>query len=762
MAENIAPLLPNNKPPALFSPAQERAGALAGILGGKNVGTPHPRDYTVQIRHSTTNALVGTGIVVSSEKIVTCAHVAVAAGVNPRLGRRIPSSWEMVLQSVFGRKAESLMEVRDAEVGVYFPEWRGRKSEERRATVVSWFSEYEDDVVVLQLIGGPAPVRPEQIARLGTATPSYGNPFSSYGYSPTSVSPASAPPGTIGSTVERVPDSQLQAELFELNSRGIDAGMSGAGVLDMTRNLVVGLIFGRYYPNSPVRDELGYGVDSYVLTFDPFNLPVQSEDIPLGEVPQPRTDIGAARAAVITAPGNILHGAPAPLKEWVGRHDLLQVLNTDWVDPACRINELIGFGGEGKSSLARRWLDQLLQNPSLPQPDSIFWWNCYDNRSVDALFETALQYLSGGRIDPREYASTFARAHLIAGMLTKGRFLFILDGLEVLQHQEGDAYGLLVNTDLRELLSYFAAPWHQSFCLLTSRAPVIDLLNYTTLHHHDVERLSPKDGLELLRKLRVTGQDAALDRLVADWDGHALTLSLLGSYLVERYGGDVAQIGNLPVPIANEPRYERVQRILRRYDTHLSEAERAFLLLFSAFRLPVPESAQAPVFRTKGEDAANALTAPLAVLDDTTFDALLKRLCTYHLLTYDAQIQRYTAHPLIRTYYAARLNESDRSQVQAVHTRIKDNYLASTTAIIESSPTLNDMVPLIEAVYHACRAGDYDEAYDIFWQRIMQHERSVLLQQLGAYESGLALMLEFFPKGDTYQEPYDGKVLCTI
>ncbi len=41
MAENIAPLLPNNKPPALFSPAQERAGALAGILGGKNVGTPN-------------------------------------------------------------------------------------------------------------------------------------------------------------------------------------------------------------------------------------------------------------------------------------------------------------------------------------------------------------------------------------------------------------------------------------------------------------------------------------------------------------------------------------------------------------------------------------------------------------------------------------------------------------------------------------------------------------------------------------------------
>jgi tetratricopeptide (TPR) repeat protein len=63
------------------------------------------------------------------------------------------------------------------------------------------------------------------------------------------------------------------------------------------------------------------------------------------------------------------------------------------------------------------------------------------------------------------------------------------------------------------------------------------------------------------------------------------------------------------------------------------------------------------------------------------------------------------------------------------------------------------MVPLIEAVYHTCRAGDYDEALALYWQRI-HRERNVLLQQLGAYETGLALMLEFFPKGDTSQEPY--------
>ena len=44
------------------------------------------RDFTVQIRRADTNAIVGTGVVVSMDgKVVTCAHVAQAAlGKHPR------------------------------------------------------------------------------------------------------------------------------------------------------------------------------------------------------------------------------------------------------------------------------------------------------------------------------------------------------------------------------------------------------------------------------------------------------------------------------------------------------------------------------------------------------------------------------------------------------------------------------------------------------------------------------------------------------
>ena len=722
-------------------------------MNGNNVRTQNLRDFTVQIRRVDDDSIVGTGVAVSTDgKIVTCAHVIRAAGIEPR-------------------------NANGAEVGVYFPQARGGDEKKHRATVDKCFPHHDDDIVLLQINGKTSPLGPEQIAVLGMANDSEGNPFRTYGYSPIGTYPAVRGDGTILGTIEPPIDRNLQTDPVQLKSRDIAAGMSGAAVLDVVRNLVVGLVAERFYSPGLVQDDIGFGVDSKVLTFDPFDFEIRGDSLALKPAPEFRLDKDLLEQAIQIGQYVLTHrppeekfswnSAPSVLTEWTGRDDLLKQITEDWNNPGKHVTGLIGFGGEGKSSLARKWVETIITSDVRPSTfDGVFWWGFYENRSVDEFLEAALKYMSGGRIDPRQVQSSNLRAQIIGAMLGTGRYLFVLDGLEVMQHQEGDQYGLLQSNDLRDLLTFFARPDNQSFCLITSRAPLLDLMEYTTYTHRDVDRLSEEDGRALLRRLGVKGSDVELNQVVSDWDGHALTLSILAAYLAERFDGDIHHLADFPIPTADEPRYERVHRVLRRYDEHLTEEEREFLKLFSVFRLPVQESAFEKVFepllgvRATHQGKLDSALSKLFKRKKTTnsiggspLQGIVNRLVTYRLIRHDEHEKSYTTHPLIRNHYFALFTKDDPSQEKAAHELIKDYYI-SIAGDTPQYPTLDDLKSLIEVVYHMCRAGAYQEALDgIHIARIYQGNSKVIVHQLGAYDTNLSLMLEYFPDGDTTKEP---------
>jgi tetratricopeptide (TPR) repeat protein len=116
-----------------------------------------------------------------------------------------------------------------------------------------------------------------------------------------------------------------------------------------------------------------------------------------------------------------------------------------------------------------------------------------------------------------------------------------------------------------------------------------------------------------------------------------------------------------------------------------------------------------------------------------------------------ADAQTYTTHPLIRAHYFGVL--SGRSDATQTHEGAKDYYLSLAPEDMPEFPTMDDLLPLIEVVYHACHAGAYDEAEQIRWERISQRERQVVAHQLGAYETELALIREFFPDRDLSRTP---------
>ena len=116
-------------------------------------------------------------------------------------------------------------------------------------------------------------------------------------------------------------------------------------------------------------------------------------------------------------------------------------------------------------------------------------------------------------------------------------------------------------------------------------------------------------------------------------------------------------------------------RVLRRYDDHLDEAERAFLMLFSAFRRTVDRDAFG-IFRAKSEKRGRALNDPIVALNDSQFEAMVKRLVDYRILRHELGSGQYTTHPLIRAHYFTLLTKSHQGKAEEAHKQIKDYYLA--------------------------------------------------------------------------------------
>src|SRR5215510_13348624 len=65
------------------------------------------------------------------------------------------------------------------------------------------------------------------------------------------------------------------------------------------------------------------------------------------------------------------------------------------------------------------------------------------------------------------------------------------------------------------------------------------------------------------------------------------------------------------------------------------------------------------------------------------------------------------------------------------------------------------LITLIQAVHHSCAAGDFEEAYQIYIDKIdrVAGEVGVLAYSLGAYQEDLSLVLRFFPQSDFTRAP---------
>ncbi|MCZ6655011.1 MAG: ATP-binding protein [Planctomycetota bacterium] len=516
----------------------------------------------------------------------------------------------------------------------------------------------------------------------------------------------------------------------------------------------------------------------------------------VGAVTSPHDDEAHAEPTPHQAdPGDLIPGYPEPQDKWVGRKKQMGKLRRAWGGSRRRMQVVVGFGGEGKTALARRFTESLRRAGDEKDRPLVVWWSFYLNKAADAFFEAVLTHFGIPLTEQGHPLAAEQRARKLVDLLRTGaggrRLLLVLDGLETLQESTFGREGRVTDTGLRELLRATlndAEPDAavRGMILITTRDPLSGLRRERDLRYGEMnlEELSVLDGVALLIEqygLKIEQDDA--ERFVKDIGGHALTLTLTGALHAELPGN--TNLAELRQFIAGQEakvvdpelttRRERFHRlpgyVLRHCADALNEQERQFLRLLSccvrpATRLDVEQVFLHPLTSEADDEPFNDQLVGLDYVSlRTGVAARLVKLRLVHGREVDAQTEGeqeetgYDMHPLVRRHFYEDDPDTALTEPQrrAVHSRFYDVLPGRQEK--HHPDTMEEMRPLIDAVQHGCRAGRTQAAlHECYYTRIGRKDQPLripfyLSSNLGAIETQLELLRSFFAHGDFAGEP---------
>lgn len=237
------------------------------------------RSFIVQIRDTDNQNAVGTGFVVEGGYILTCAHVAMAAGLNLGFNNQVYRSFLERLMPF--KRNESSKYPSEESIWVRFPQTRHSTEQDYRARIyASLLNEYEDDIAMLQLVDSSIP--PDVgFAILGSAEVSNSNltdsvrRFRSIGFRRLGDFDGLLwCDGEIQGFTDVPTSRKLKYPPLQLISPQVSSGMSGAPILDLNANLVVGIIAETW--NSWTKDgkdrDTAFATPIDIVQEEPFNL----------------------------------------------------------------------------------------------------------------------------------------------------------------------------------------------------------------------------------------------------------------------------------------------------------------------------------------------------------------------------------------------------------------------------------------------------------------------------------------------------------
>jgi hypothetical protein len=430
---------------------------------------------------------------------------------------------------------------------------------------------------------------------------------------------------------------------------------------------------------------------------------------------------------------------PVTSSLFVGRKTERAELDAAWDDPATNVFSLVAFGGVGKSSLVNAWLEDL-RAENWRGAERVFGWSFYSQgteatgASGDSFVNEALWWF-GYKGDP--ITSPWAKGVVLARLICERRTLLILDGLEPLQHSPGAQTGRIKDPAVGALIRELATQNH-GLCVITTRLAVSDVAGKAGAASHDLEKLPPEAGAALLCELGVQGKDSELRKASEEFGGHALALTLLGTYLHEVCDGDVLRRGEVPL-LEDDDEHRHARRVIAKYTEWLQEPELQALRILGLFDRPAkPDSLRA----LRAEPAIPDLTDAIGSSEETRWRKALARLREARLILEVKEAGTIDAHPLVRAYFQEGLEKERPKAWREGNLRLYEHLKGGAP---EFPKTVEAMEPLFAAVVHGCRAGRQQEALDeVYRRRIQRGQEFYNLHKLGAFGSDLAALPGFF------------------
>lgn len=462
---------------------------------------------------------------------------------------------------------------------------------------------------------------------------------------------------------------------------------------------------------------------------------------------------------------HILKYAPVQL---IGREKEIALLSDAWGKVMReeagrpRIITFTALGGEGKTSLVAKWVVDEMLDKGWHDCNAAFAWSFYNQGTREQLAASSDLFLKEALIffgddADKDFAASPAGAYekgqRLARIVGQRRNLLILDGLEPLQYAPaGSMRGELKDQGIAVLLKNLAQN-SQGLCVATTRYSLPDLKAFwrTTAPEIKLERLSRDAGVHLLRTFDVRGAVQEFDALVEDVKGHALTLTLLGAYLRDAHNGDIRKRDLVKLEEADsEEQGGHAFRVMNAYaqalDNEGSKGTQALAILRLLGLFDRPATVECLDALWNGE-AIPDLTEPLIGLSEAQRNIILKRLEDSRLLTVSRDISSalisLDAHPLLREYFAKQLREQYPDAWRAAHRRLYEYLCASTPD--KPQPTLEDLQPLYQAIFHGCQAGLQQEVCDqVYFPRICKGNENYSIGILGAFSFDLGAIACFF------------------